>query len=147
MKFGLFNISSKKICGYLLQSFILFYFLAYCFLSMNRLTFWFSNILLLRAIVSKEVENIHFGDGSCINSEWDAVGNTLHKEENDNIEKQFHSWENPKTFLIALEKVEAWIFSRIVESVWWQVESKPFIFSFYFFLFCFLSPLLTLILN
>ena len=114
---------------------------------MNRLTFWFSNILLLRAIVSKEVENIHFGDGSCINSEWDAVGNTLHKEENDNIEKQFHSWENPKTFLIALEKVEAWIFSRIVESVWWQVESKPFIFSFYFFLFCFLSPLLTLILN
>jgi len=89
---------------------------------MNRLTFWFSNLLLLRAIVSKEVENIPFGDGSCINSECDAVGNTLHEEEKDK-EKQFHSWEDPKTFLIALEKVEAWIFSRIVESVWWQVES------------------------
>ncbi|KAG4397640.1 hypothetical protein AAZX31_10G171600 [Glycine max] len=67
-----------------------------------RLTFWFSNLILLRAIVSKEVER-------------DGNGNTLHKEE-----KPFHSWEDPETFLVALEKVEAWIFSRIVESVWWQ---------------------------
>lgn len=50
--------------------------------------------------------------------ERDGNGNTLHKEE-----KPFHSWEDPETFLVALEKVEAWIFSRIVESVWWQVES------------------------
>lgn len=73
--------------------------------------------------MSNEVENTRFGDGPCINSECDVVGNTLHKEENDNIEKQCLSWDDPKTFLIALEKVEAWIFSRIVESVWWQVES------------------------
>ncbi|KAG4911004.1 hypothetical protein JHK84_056905 [Glycine max] len=85
-----------------------------------RLTFWFSNLILLRAIVSKEVENIHFGDGPCINSESDGTGNTLHKEEKDNTEKHFHRWEDPETFLVALEKVEAWIFSRIVESVWWQ---------------------------
>lgn len=73
--------------------------------------------------MSKEVENIHFGDGPCINSESDGTGNTLHKEEKDNTEKHFHRWEDPETFLVALEKVEAWIFSRIVESVWWQVES------------------------
>ncbi|KAG4395363.1 hypothetical protein AAZX31_20G194600 [Glycine max] len=85
-----------------------------------RLTFWFSNLILLRAIVSKEVENIHFGDGPSINSESDGTGNTLHKEEKDNTEKHFHRWEDPETFLVALEKVEAWIFSRIVESVWWQ---------------------------
>ncbi|TKY51914.1 hypothetical protein E2542_SST23434 [Spatholobus suberectus] len=81
-----------------------------------RLTFWFSNLISLRAIVSKEVENIHFGDGPCINSECDVTGNTLHEKEKDNTD----SWEDPKTFLVALEKVEAWIFSRIVESVWWQ---------------------------
>ncbi|KAK7391724.1 hypothetical protein VNO78_20143 [Psophocarpus tetragonolobus] len=69
-----------------------------------RLTFWFSNLILLRGIVSKGVE----------------TGNTLHKEEKDDAEKPFHSWEDPETFLVALEKVEAWIFSRIVESVWWQ---------------------------
>lgn len=30
-------------------------------------------------------------------------------------------WQNTGTFTAALEKVESWIFSRIVESVWWQV--------------------------
>ncbi|KAJ1398936.1 NT-type C2 domain [Sesbania bispinosa] len=38
-----------------------------------RLTFWFSNLILLRAIVSKGVENIHIGDGPCINSECDSA--------------------------------------------------------------------------
>lgn len=31
-------------------------------------------------------------------------------------------WEDPKAFNYALEKFEAWIFTRIVESVWWQVS-------------------------
>lgn len=30
-------------------------------------------------------------------------------------------WQETGTFTSALEKVESWIFSRIVESVWWQV--------------------------
>lgn len=30
-------------------------------------------------------------------------------------------WQETGTFMAALEKVEFWIFSRIVESVWWQV--------------------------
>ncbi|KAL2325152.1 hypothetical protein Fmac_024210 [Flemingia macrophylla] len=80
-----------------------------------RLIFWFSNIISLRAILSKRVGNIHIG-GPCINSECDVTGNSLHEEEKDNTD----SWEDPKTILVALEKVEAWIFSRIVESVWWQ---------------------------
>ncbi|KAF2583422.1 hypothetical protein F2Q68_00002521 [Brassica cretica] len=29
-------------------------------------------------------------------------------------------WDDPGTFITALEKVEAWIFSRVVESIWWQ---------------------------
>lgn len=37
------------------------------------------------------------------------------------IEDSLGDWENPATFSTALEKVEAWIFSRVVESLWWQV--------------------------
>lgn len=33
----------------------------------------------------------------------------------------FRNWDDPNVFASALEKVEAWIFSRIVESIWWQV--------------------------
>lgn len=31
-------------------------------------------------------------------------------------------WQETVTVLAALEKIESWIFSRIVESVWWQVK-------------------------
>ena len=33
-------------------------------------------------------------------------------------------WEDPRAFLAALEKLESWIFSRVVKSVWWQVTKK-----------------------
>lgn len=36
-------------------------------------------------------------------------------------------WGNPLAFVAALVKVEAWIFSRIVESVWWQIMLKEFV--------------------
>lgn len=29
--------------------------------------------------------------------------------------------EDALTLLIALERVESWLFTRVVESVWWQV--------------------------
>jgi hypothetical protein len=31
-------------------------------------------------------------------------------------------WQETSTLLAALEKIESWIFSRIVETVWWQVN-------------------------
>jgi hypothetical protein len=43
-------------------------------------------------------------------------------------------WQETGTFTAALEKVESWIFSRIVESVWWQVR-KCGVIKFYKF-FC-----------
>ncbi|XP_050891918.1 uncharacterized protein LOC127097464 isoform X5 [Lathyrus oleraceus] len=85
-----------------------------------RLTFWFSNLLLLRAIVSKGVENKDLGNGPCLNGECYVNGSTSHDKERENTEEQFHGWLEPETFLVALEKVEAWMFSRIIESVWWQ---------------------------
>jgi len=54
---------------------------------MNRLTFWFSNIILLRGIVSEGVEHKDLGDGPCI--------------------KGVYNWLDPETFLVALEKVES----------------------------------------
>lgn len=38
--------------------------------------------------------------------------------------EDFADWEDPNTFIAALEKIETWIFSRLVESVWWQVRSS-----------------------
>ncbi|KAE9589736.1 hypothetical protein Lal_00021628 [Lupinus albus] len=82
-----------------------------------RLTFWFSNLILLRAIVSKGIEDI-LRNGPCINRDCDGNDPPCHEKEK--TEDKCHSWEDPETFVVALEKVEAWMFSRIVESVWWQ---------------------------
>ncbi|TYI98036.1 hypothetical protein E1A91_D01G184200v1 [Gossypium mustelinum] len=61
-----------------------------------RLTFWLSNSIVLRATVSHAIGEMQlFSEGS-------------------------DDWVDPQTFLLALQKFEAWIFSRIVESVWWQ---------------------------
>ncbi|PPS10695.1 hypothetical protein GOBAR_AA09943 [Gossypium barbadense] len=61
-----------------------------------RLTFWLSNSIVLRATVSHAIGEMQlFSEGS-------------------------DDWVDPRTFLLALQKFEAWIFSRIVESVWWQ---------------------------
>ncbi|KAK1382932.1 hypothetical protein POM88_020667 [Heracleum sosnowskyi] len=65
---------------------------------------------MLRAIVTKTVGELRLSDEPCIKS---IVGKGKSTEE-------FDDWEDPVTFTKALEKVEAWIFSRIVESVWWQ---------------------------
>lgn len=73
--------------------------------------------------MSKGVEHKDLGDAACINGERYVNGLTLHEQEKENTEEYFHNWLDPETFLVALEKVEAWIFSRIVESVWWQVGS------------------------
>lgn len=81
-----------------------------------RLTFWLSNSIMLRAIVRKTVGELRLSDGPCIKS---SVGKNESNGKGKSTE-EFDDWEDPVTFTTALEKVEAWIFSRIVESVWWQ---------------------------
>lgn len=44
-------------------------------------------------------------------------------ESTDNSVENSEHWDDLQTFTGLLEKFEAWIFSRIVESVWWQVIS------------------------
>ncbi|CAL5415252.1 unnamed protein product [Camellia sinensis] len=45
---------------------------------------------------------------------------SLSKEKKGALFASYDDWEDPPTFASALEKIEAWIFSRIIESVWWQ---------------------------
>lgn len=81
-----------------------------------RLTFWLSNSIMLRAIVRKTVGELRLSDEPCFKS---SVGKNESNGKGKSTE-EFDDWEDPFTFTTALEKVEAWIFSRIVESVWWQ---------------------------
>ncbi|EOA12980.1 hypothetical protein CARUB_v10025966mg [Capsella rubella] len=63
-----------------------------------RLTFWLSNSIVLRAILSRGMEKMKIVPEKTSSDEW----------------------EDPRAFLAALEKFESWIFSRVVKSVWWQ---------------------------
>lgn len=69
-----------------------------------RLTFWLSNCVVLRAIIYNTFEQEH------------VTKNIMNRKK----ESSRNEWENPCKFTSALEKVESWIFSRIIESVWWQ---------------------------
>lgn len=107
---------------------------------MNRLTFWLSNSIVLRAIVSQGLVKAQVSNGKRTTikgggqhlaggrlSEKDRI--RTHKDEKNNILKSTDNWEDPHVFMVSLEKFEAWIFSRIVESVWWQVNPYSFQFS------------------
>lgn len=97
-----------------------------------RLTFWLSNSIMLRAIVSQAVKEISHLDGPLNKSNGSGNGSdgrysrkweeSSASEDGTKSREQFDDWEDPVTFTFALEKFEAWIFSRIVESVWWQVS-------------------------
>ncbi|KAJ6408183.1 hypothetical protein OIU84_011486 [Salix udensis] len=98
-----------------------------------RLTFWLSNTIVLREIISQAL-------GSSRNSSpparlAESNGGSKKSEGKSKAMKwksysggkqvngfmQFaDDWQETGTFTAALEKVESWIFSRIVESVWWQ---------------------------
>ncbi|XVF85220.1 hypothetical protein PTKIN_Ptkin17bG0100400 [Pterospermum kingtungense] len=88
-----------------------------------RLTFWLSNSIVLRAIVSQATGEMQLFSGVSLNcsSRGKVSEDTspLDKEERNSMDG-FDDWVDPQTFLLALEKFEAWIFSRIIESVWWQ---------------------------
>ncbi|XP_022742457.1 uncharacterized protein LOC111293779 isoform X2 [Durio zibethinus] len=82
-----------------------------CGNDVSRLTFWLSNTIVLREIMCQAFGN------SCNSSPL-----TWLPELNGSNRKSelVDDWQETGTFTSALEKVESWIFSRIVESVWWQ---------------------------
>ena len=104
--------------------------LDFCF----RLTFWLSNTIVLREILSQAfgsscqasplmrlAESNGAGkrnDGKPTALKWKGGSNG---KQGNGFMKFVEDWQETGTFRSALERVESWIFSRIVESVWWQV--------------------------
>ncbi|XP_030527567.1 uncharacterized protein LOC115738907 isoform X2 [Rhodamnia argentea] len=86
-----------------------------------RLTFWLSNAIMLRAIITLAAGKL-LGE-ECgrnnVNKET-SVGSSVHGIDRYDVSEHADVWENPLAFTVALEGVENWIFLRIVESVWWQ---------------------------
>ncbi|KAI9390406.1 hypothetical protein POPTR_008G177500v4 [Populus trichocarpa] len=88
-----------------------------------RLTFWLSNSIVLRAIVTQDVEKLQLASVPSIINNGGPKGR--HESSPGEVEKTDRTessdeWAEPQPCIAALKKVEAWIFSRIVESVWWQ---------------------------
>jgi hypothetical protein len=93
---------------------------------------------VLRAIVSQAVEKLQLSTGPNIDSSGGGNGlgetsslkrheSSLHEEQKNSTVQYFDDWEDPQTYIVALENVEAWIFNRIIESVWWQVKFSLFL--------------------
>ncbi|KAL7135058.1 hypothetical protein ABFS83_11G067400 [Erythranthe nasuta] len=76
-----------------------------CGNDVTRLTFWLSNSIMLRSIVSQIAAEL--------------PGLKIEEQKSKSTEES-DDCEDILTFIMALEKIESWLFSRIVESVWWQ---------------------------
>ncbi|KAL2253738.1 uncharacterized protein LOC105168391 [Sesamum indicum] len=102
-----------------------------CGNDVTRLTFWLSNSIMLRAIVSQTAAELPHSSAPTIKSNGAGpeltskhpnrrVDSSLVEGQKSSSIGESDDWEDVLTFIIAVEKVEAWLFSRIVESVWWQ---------------------------
>lgn len=66
-------------------------------------------------------------EGNSLSIKW--KGNSGSRQTSKNgLMLQGDDWKETQTFTTALEKVESWIFSRIVESIWWQVKHDNLLF-------------------
>ncbi|KAE9588901.1 hypothetical protein Lal_00012538 [Lupinus albus] len=105
-----------------------------CGSDVPRLAFWLSNAIVLRTIISqatKDVEPSNPPESSMRRKSEKRNGKiaqpliwkgfSRRKGENTEVDYAgFSNWGDSNMFISALEKLEAWIFSRIVDSIWWQ---------------------------
>jgi hypothetical protein len=89
-----------------------------------------SNCVVLRAIVtetSMQSGTANGFNGSDYNSKTAyrknsaSMWESLNRKKGKLLSPEFDSWEDVDTFIASLKKIESWIFSRIVETLWWQV--------------------------
>ncbi|ONK80800.1 uncharacterized protein A4U43_C01F21900 [Asparagus officinalis] len=104
-----------------------------CGNDVSRLTYWLSNTVVLREIISQSFGNLSHSnstariiqangkkeDGKSPQSKW-KNGSSEKQAKRSSFTQQVNDWQETGTFTAALEKIESWIFSRTVESVWWQ---------------------------
>lgn len=106
----------------------------------NRLTFWLSNSIMLRAIISQAAAGVQFNEGAPTETTGNRGRSALEKiymqqsiksiasqGNKSHLVKQYYNWEDIESFTQALEKLEAWIFSKITKSLWWQVDHLIFL--------------------
>ncbi|XP_009391818.2 uncharacterized protein LOC103977891 [Musa acuminata AAA Group] len=106
-----------------------------CGNDVSRLTFWLSNTVVLREIICQTFGNLSNSNATLRTVEsnggarkTDEKQSPLKRKINSGIKQGkifgfmqlIDDWQDTNTFTSALEKIESWIFSRIVESVWWQ---------------------------
>ncbi|XP_031403101.1 uncharacterized protein LOC116212618 isoform X2 [Punica granatum] len=80
-----------------------------------RLTYWLSNCAVLRATLSWTVT-----EGNFVHPSSNGKESFLGKRANKSNGK-VPGWDDLHAFIGGLENIEAWIFSRVVESIWWQI--------------------------
>ncbi|CAJ2671393.1 unnamed protein product [Trifolium pratense] len=104
-----------------------------CGNDVSRLTFWLSNTIVLREIIAQAFGNAcqvspimrlagsngstKRNDGKSASQKWNGISNG---KSGNRFMQSGEDWQETGTFVFALERVESWIFSRLVESVWWQ---------------------------
>ncbi|WVZ26168.1 hypothetical protein V8G54_004712 [Vigna mungo] len=99
----------------------------------SRLTFWLSNTVVLREIILQAFGNScqasplkRLAKSNSSGKRNDGKYTALKRKSSSNgipgsgFMPLVEDWQETGTFTFALERVESWIFSRIVESVWWQ---------------------------
>ncbi|KAK4346630.1 hypothetical protein RND71_032969 [Anisodus tanguticus] len=104
-----------------------------CGSDVPRLTFWLSNTIMLRSIISQAAAGLQFNEGAPTETTVNRGKSALEKiymqqsikyianQGNKNyLVKQSYNWEDIESFTQALEKLEGWIFSKIAKSLWWQ---------------------------
>nr|AFV66580.1 LSG [Saccharum hybrid cultivar] len=96
----------------------------------SRLTFWLSNTVVLREIIVQTFGISHQFTPSITTMNMNGATKKLDGKSMKMLWRNNSShaktggmpddWQETSTLLAALEKIESWIFSRIVETVWWQ---------------------------
>ncbi|XP_016459369.1 uncharacterized protein LOC107782934 isoform X1 [Nicotiana tabacum] len=113
-----------------------------CGSDVPRLTFWLSNSIMLRAIISQAAAGVQFNEGAPTETTGNKGRSALEKiymqqsiksiasqGNKSHLVKQYYNWEDIESFTQALEKLEGWIFSKITKSLWWQTLTPHMQFS------------------
>eukprot|EP00250_Pteridium_aquilinum_P017309 c23563_g1_i2 orf=1016-4003(-) len=98
-----------------------------------RLTFWWSNATVLREIVSTafnvlpatpKVQTMAHSSSQSERRNLTSSPNAKKLYQQQQAASPSHDcedWREPITFMSALERLESWIYMKVVESIWWQV--------------------------
>ncbi|KAF7071357.1 hypothetical protein CFC21_076692 [Triticum aestivum] len=100
-----------------------------CGYDVARLSFWLSNCVVLRAIVTEtskqsdignDINATDYSSKTAPRRNSASMWESLNRKKGNFLSPEFDNWEDIDTFIAALKKIESWIFSRIVECIWWQ---------------------------